>query len=387
MKKQLLFVIILLLSSTACDSQNPFNSTEPSPEFTPTPLPTPVTLFQSTISADGQLVLSLPPQVFSFPAGMDGYIKHIYVIPGQTVQKGQLLTEIDDKDLRNALKKAEASLDVLKADIENQRVKPRPSEIKEARSNLSATQKELDRVLNLPSDEAITQAAADLRLQEINLTQAQEAYDAVAYAEGIGMSPQAAELQQATLNYEKAQAAYEQATKPANESEIATAELRVTEAKTRLDKLLAGVSPETEAFNLARIQQSELELAEAQSNLEKAKLYAPWDGIITEVNAAPGVHISGATVTVSMLQPLQFATTNFSERNLADVQVGDKATLYLKTYPGVPFPAVIQRVALQSSSKDGDTALFTVHFDFNNGDLAVRPGMTGRVEIDLDRDE
>ena len=385
MKYTLIILWFISLMLAACTPNTTmFNSAEATPDFTPTPLPTPVRVFQATISADGRVVLPLAPQRFSFPAGLDGRIKNLSVVPGQRVKMGQLLAEIDDTDLQNAVKKVEASLAILQADINNQNAAPLASDIAEAQSNLKVAQAELKRVLALPSAEAITRAAADLRLQEVELRQAQEAYDAVAYAQGLGMSPQAAQLQQATLNHEKAQAAYDEATKPASESDIAAARLRVTEAENRLQKLLAGIRPEAEVLNNARIAQTKLDLAEAQANVMKAKMYAPWDGEVVEVNAAVGVHISTASVTLAQLTPLRFATTNFSERNLAEVKVGDKATLFLKSHPAVPFPAIVQRIELDSTQKDGDTALFTVYFDFNPGDLLIHPGMTGRVEITLE---
>ncbi|MDM8528696.1 biotin/lipoyl-binding protein [Anaerolineales bacterium HSG24] len=377
----IIFILIIMLLSACNPSETFFDSEPATPELTPTPLPTPVTAFETTISADGQVVLPITPQRFSFPSGVDGQIKRLYIIPGQQVEAGELLAEIDDIDLRNAVKQAEANIDVLKAEINNQSVAALPSDIAEAQSSLQAAQSELNRVLNLPSADAITRAEADLKLQEIELRQAQEAYDAISYSEGIGMSSQAAQLQQTTLNYEKAQAVYNEAIKPPEDAEIATARSRVVEAQNRLQKLQAGLRDEEQALNQARIYQSELSLQEAQDNLIKAKLYAPWAGTVTDVNAALGVHINNAYVVLAQTNPLRFATTNFSERNLADISLGDEATIFLKSYPGVPFPGLIQRIELQSQAKDGDIALFTVYFDFNSGDLGIRPGMTGRVEI------
>jgi multidrug resistance efflux pump len=240
---------------------------------------------------------------------------------------------------------------------------------------------------SLPSDEAITQAAADLRLREIELRQAQEAYDVVAYSQSIGMSSQAAQLQQATINYERANAAYTEATKPATESQLASARLQVVQAQNRLDKLQDGIRPEVKAANEARLKESELQVEEARANLTKAQLFAPWHGEVTALNASPGMSTGSASVTLAQTEPLRFATTNFSERNLGDIQAGDRAEIYLKAYPNTPFPAVVYRVELESTAKDGDTALFTVHFDFNSGDFEVRPGMTGRVEISIQPEE
>jgi HlyD family secretion protein len=384
----LLVSVSLFLSACTPDTGSfSFGQATPTPNGTSTPLPTPIRVFQSTIAADGQVVLPMPPQTFAFQSsGLSSTIEEVYVIPGQTVKAGDLVARVDDTDLQNALKRAEANLASLQAQISSEEAPALAGDMAEAQANVEAAQAELDRLLSLPSEEAITQAAADLRLREIELRQAQEAYDEVAFAEGVGMSPQAAELERATLNYERAQATYDEATKPATASQIAQARLSVVQAQNRLDKLLAGLRPEAKAANEAKLREAQLQVDEARDNLLKAYLYAPWDGVVTAVNGAPGVSTANASITVAQVEPLRFATDNFSERNLADIKKGDDATIFLKTYPGVPFPAVINRVELESTEKDGDTALFTVYLDFNSADFEVRPGMTGRVEITIEPD-
>ncbi len=385
-----IFLTVSWLILAACTPESVivgFNQSTPTPEATPTSLPTPIRVFQTTIAADGQVVLALPPQVFSFQSsGLSGTIEEIHILPGQVVKQGDLLAQIDDTDLQTALAKAEASLALLQVQIENETAPALAGDLAEAQASMEAAHVELEDLLALPSEEAITQAAADLRLREIEVRQAQEAYDVVAYAEGIGLSPQAAELQRATLNYERAQAIYNEAVKPATAAQIAAARLKVVQAQNRLDKLQAGLRPEARAVNDAKLRETQLQVDEARANLAKAKLYAPWDGVVTQVNAAAGVSTANASVTIAQVEPLRFATSNFSERNLGDIDSGDKATLFLKSYPNVPFPAVIQRIELESTEKDGDTALFTVYFDFNSAEFRVQPGMTGRVEISIEPD-
>ena len=363
-----------------------FDQSTPTPEASPTPLPTPIRVFQTTISADGQVVLPVPPQVFTFQSsGVSGTIEEIYVLPGQRIKKADLIASIDDTDLKNALARAEASLASLEAQIANESAPALESDIFEAQVALETAQIELRDLRDRPSEEAITQAAADLRLREIELRQAQEAYDLVAYAEGIGLSPQAAELQRATLNYERAEAVFNEATKPATDAQIAAGQLKVVQAQSRLDKLEAGLRPEAQVLNAAKLREAQLQVDEARANLTKAQLFAPWDGEITAINAAPGVSTANASITIARVAPLRFATSNFSERNLADVKLGDRATIFLKSHPNIPFPAVIQRIELESTQSDGDTALFTIYFDFNQAEFEVRPGMTGRVEISIDQ--
>jgi multidrug resistance efflux pump len=362
-----------------------FGQATPTPEETPTPLPTPIKVFQTAISADGKVVLPFPPQNLSFQSpGLSGTVAEVYVITGQHVEKGDPLARIDDTELRTALEKAEAALALIQAEIANEEAPASAGDIAEAQVNVEAAQAEVQHLLSLPSEDAMNKAAADLKLAQVDLAKAQGAYDAIAYADAIGASSQAAELQKATLNYERAQAIFNEASQPATAAEITTARSKVVQAQNRLDKLLSGLRPEVLTINEAKLNETQLQVDEARVNLAKALLVAPWAGLITEVNGAPGVSTSNASITIAQVEPLRFVTDNFSERNLSDINIGDEGTIFLKTYPNIPFPAVIQRIELESAEKDGDTALFNVYLDFNSGEFEIRPGMTGRLEIKVE---
>ncbi len=389
--KKLLFPLLVTLCIVALASCTPdsesfgFGQATSTPEATPTPLPTPVQVFQTTISADGEVVLPIPPQSLTVQSsGLSGTVAEIYVIAGQQVKKGDPLVRIDNTELRTALNKAEAALALTQAQIAGEEAPALAGDIAEAQAGLAAAQADLDRLRSLPSEDAINKAAADLKLTEVDLAKAQAAYNAIAYADAIGASPQAAELQKATLNFERAQAIFNESSQPATAAEIAGARSKVVQAQNQLDKLLSGVRPETKSVNEARLKEAILQVDEARTNLSKALLLAPWDGLITEVNGAPGVSTSNASLTIAKVEPLRFVTSNFSERNLGDVEIGDEATIFLKSYTYVPFPAVVQRIELESTEKDGDTALFKVYLDFNSGEFEVRPGMTGRIEISIE---
>lgn len=376
--------LLILIACTPNAESLGFGAT-PTPAQTATPLPTPIKTFQTTIAADGEVVLPIPPQILSVQSsGLSGAIEEVYVSEGQAVKRGDPLVRIDDTDLRLALEKAEAALALTQTQIAAEEAPALAGDIVEAQANLEASLAELERLQELPSEDAINKAAADLKLAEVDLARAQAAYDKIAYADSIGASPEARELQKATLNYERALAIFNEASQPPNQAELAAARAKVTQAQNQLDKLLSGLRQEAKEVNQAKLREAQLNVDEARTNLSKALLVAPWDGVITELTGAPGVSTSNASITIARVEPLRFVTSNFSERNLSDIKVGDEATIFLKTYPNVPFPAVVQRIELESSAKDGDTALFKIYLDFNSGDFEIRPGMTGRLEIKIE---
>ncbi|MCP4428268.1 MAG: HlyD family efflux transporter periplasmic adaptor subunit, partial [Chloroflexi bacterium] len=117
------------------------------------------------------------------------------------------------------------------------------------------------------------------------------------------------------------------------------------------------------------------------------QLTAPWSGTILTVDASIGSMIGAGVPIVTLMDTaaLQFHTSNLSERDLAQIELGNPREITLKTYPSQPIQGVVARIASQASGVVGDAAVFTVMIDLTDtANLDLRPGMTGRVEITND---
>ena len=114
-----------------------------------------------------------------------------------------------------------------------------------------------------------------------------------------------------------------------------------------------------------------------------AQLTAPIAGTVLAVNVAPGALINAGmpVVVVQNTAVLQFQTSNLSERDLAQVTPGQSVALTLKTFPNDPLTGTVARIVPEASGTVGDAATFTAVIDLDPTDLALLPGMTGRVEI------
>jgi HlyD family secretion protein len=86
-------------------------------------------------------------------------------------------------------------------------------------------------------------------------------------------------------------------------------------------------------------------------------------------------------------RPLRFSTTNLSERNVGDVEVGADATVVLTAYPERELDAKVHRVAPQATEDLGGAVVFAVLLDVDDAGLPLRAGMTGRVEILVEHSE
>jgi multidrug resistance efflux pump len=152
---------------------------------------------------------------------------------------------------------------------------------------------------------------------------------------------------------------------------------------------LSALSSYNSVKNGDPVKQAELQvllnetaLTRAQMDLANVELKAPWDAMIATVDITPGSQVGGAPVmTMVDISHLQFVTNNLSERDLGRVAMGQKVNLTLKTYPDAKLTGTVAAIAPLAGEPVGDAATFAVRIDLDATDLALRPGMTGQVQI------
>jgi multidrug efflux pump subunit AcrA (membrane-fusion protein) len=213
MKRTRLWFLTLALLLAAC---NPGATPIPAP--TPTPLPTAVVPEKPTYTVQrGEVVDSLvftgrvsPVEEAELYFRTDGRVLEVYVGRGDVVQAGDLLAELDVSALRRQLAQAELALAAAQTDLQSAKAQ-RAYDLARARLNLELEQIALEKLQDYDPDADLAVAEAELEQATVDLQQAQSRYDAVADRPDIGMRPEAEALQQATLAYARAKAAYDQA--------------------------------------------------------------------------------------------------------------------------------------------------------------------------------
>lgn len=249
--------------------------------------------------------------------------------------------------------------------------------------------------------DAFVQAEATLRGAETAVQQAQVAYDNARQAEITGI--QAAEAQ-----VRSAQAALDQLYAGADADKVAAARAQVAQAQANLDKLLgderagsldaalanitgaeanlallkSGPRASDLAIARAQAQAAEVGVREARLALEKATLVAPIAGTVAQVNLkageAPG--IAGPAVILADFSAWQVETTDLTELNIGQIQVGDPATLTFDALPGVELAGSVTRIAAIGQNKQGDIT-YTVTVAPTTQDERLRWNMTAGVSI------
>jgi len=302
---------------------------------------------------------------------------------GDRVDAGQGLARIDDTAAKAQVAQAEISLRNAELKLSEIKRQPEAASILSAQDNLASAQAALQALTAGPSVQDIAVAEADLKFAEINVQAAQAAYDRVSYRPDIAGSKEAMALQQATLAYEKARATYDQRLAGPGADQLAAARARVSAAQAQLDNLLAGAGAEDLELAQLTVSQARNTLQSATAQLEATVLRAPFAGTVTAIKANVG-ELLGSSPLVSLMAttPAQVRFT-IEESDLAQVNVGDAASITFNALPDNSYRATVVFISPALSLVGGVPAAEVVAELESVDDPSswLRVGMSAEVEV------
>ncbi len=363
-----------------------------------------------------------------------GIIAEVYVGEGDEVKVGDPLLKLDTGDLDRAVRQAELALEVSQnklaqllepasqADLDEAyaslasaqenlaelQAGPSAAEIAAAQASLAAAQASYQELLAGLSEAELTQLSTDLHKAYLALDQAQQAYNEIAYRDDKGRSQQAMDLQSATIDYDKAKAAYEVATEGASESELQqalssikqaqvqvedlvttkaellAAEAQVSSAQAKLTSLLNGpTDTEIREMELS-IAQAQLGLDEAQANLDDATLRATIDGIVLSIEVEVGQKTTSdlsSALIIGDLTKLELPVY-VAEVDINKVKLGQPVNIAVDALPDQVFQGEVSRIAPISQASSG-VVNYQVTIQLKDLEIedGVRPGMTAVATI------
>jgi multidrug resistance efflux pump len=133
---------------------------------------------------------------------------------------------------------------------------------------------------------------------------------------------------------------------------------------------------------LTALQAAKDAVAAAQDRLESTRIVSPVTGVVGLVDIHPGEYASPGQVVVivSDLDHLQVETTDLSELDLPQLQVGDTATVDIEAL-GEQAAGHIVAISPVADLLGGDV-VYTVLIALDETPDGLRPGMTAIVTID-----
>jgi len=303
---------------------------------------------------------------------------------------------------------AEASLRSAQASYTRVAAGPRAEDLAAAQASLRSAQANYDRLAAGAMPEEIAIAQADLDKAAAAVRRAQADYDRVAGNADVAASSQALALEQATQEYNKAQATYKSKVNGPTLEELVIAQAQVDQAQAQLDelkntptaedlalaqaqvdqaqaqvqKLKNGYTAEEIEADQGQVDQAQAALALAQLSLEQATLTAPLAGTVTAVNVEIGEWIGVGQPAVVLNDMDNVSVCIYVEEpDMGKIAVGNPVLLTFEGYPGVTVAGQVTQLEPALTIVDGIPVLPVWASIEPGASVPLFAGMTVQAEI------
>jgi multidrug resistance efflux pump len=327
-----------------------------------------ITLAAVAVAVFGRLQLRiggpvsvLPEQNADVRAAVDGIVEDITVDEGDAVRAGDVIARLSNHATVAELRKTDASLRETRAELDKLVAGATPEEFALANTALSRVE-------------------SRLRVARSNLARVQALFATAA------------------VSRQEVEAAQDLVT---------TGEIDVADARARLELLRRRSRPEDIEAARARLASLEAQQRFLEGEVHELTVVSPASGVV----ATPSRQLTemrGQLVARGALiaKVYDFSTVRaqlvVSEKDIADVRVGQPVALRTRAYPDVAFRGTVTAIATEvaptssssaqsttgTSSPGSSTTLpgsasrtFVVTTQIDNRDLLLKPGMTGQGKI------
>ena len=319
-------------------------------EPTPTPIPTPIVPTKPVYEVErGEVVKEVEFSGRIAPVVQEelffrtpGYVDAVFVELYDSVSEGQVLAELVIDDLERGLSTAELELERVESNLREAK-RDLEYEIKRAQVNLGIAQLELENARARDPGPLKTQAEADLKRVQIVLRESQEAYNRVAWRNDLEASAEAAALEQATLDYAKAEANHELALQAIAEhpAQVEILERQVELAQITLDELEEGIDP---LLN-NDVERAESKVRDLKAKIADAQVIAPFDGQVLENYLSEGYSVEAFKIVMLIADPNDLEVrAKPDSMQVQEMEEGMAATMTAVNRPGEEIMGHIERL-------------------------------------------
>ncbi len=197
-----------------------------------------------------------------------------------------------------------------------------------------------------------------------------------------------ANLAAAKGNLEKAQAQAVDADRQAARSRTLAEQKLVADADRDTAQSNADAARAQVAASQGALAQAQAALHQAEVNLAYTRIVSPTDGVVISRNVDVG-----QTVAASLQAPTIFVIaedlsrmqvdTNVAEADVGKLQPGMAATFTVDAYPTERFEGTVRQIRNAPQTVQ-NVVTYDAVIDVRNPDLRLRPGMTARVDIEVE---
>jgi multidrug efflux pump subunit AcrA (membrane-fusion protein) len=334
----------------------------------------------SGVTASGVVA---PAQTAELVFTIAGKVEAVNAAVGETVKAGQPLAQLaGQEDLAAAISQAEyeqvqaqQALEDLQTEAETARVQAMQDIITYERAVRDARYA-LDN-FTVPVNQAGLDTVEALNQMKQRLETARQAFEPYKYR------PSGDSIRQDRLDtLNEAQADYNASVRRLQyEYDVQVAQAQLDKALRDYATWQAGPDPARVRLAEARLSNARAQLAAAQAALNRLTLAAPFDGTLARLDAHPGEWVIPGQVVLSLvdLGNLQVETTDLSERDIPQVEVGQPVTVVIKAL-GQSVPGTVREIAPLADSLGGDVVYKTTIL-LDEIPAGLRAGMSVEVEF------
>lgn len=385
-----LIIVISILSMAflwGCGAKNP--TSQPEDTIVQTPV-----MASFSVMAEGKVV-PIRNAILSFP--VPGVVAEIVKDEGSQLKKGEIIAWLNGKENAEAsiaaaeaqLTAAQQALDKL---IENAALEKASKELAlaEAQKALEDANKERERrdyirvnqntLDGIKAQFILAQDAVDKAEKDFSYFEDREEDD-----------PQRAYFLTILVNARKARdiAKYnlEYASNYYDPEEIAEANAKVSVAQANLaktqkdyDAVKNGPDPDDLELAEAAVQNARAQLTAAHSAHDNLALKAPFDGKVVSNDLEVGEYVTPGSQLVAFgdLSGWQIETTDLTELNVIDIQVGDPVSITVDAVPGLSMEGEVTGIKSYGENRQGDIT-YTVYVKLLAPDDRLKWNMTAFV--------
>jgi HlyD family secretion protein len=347
---------------------------------------TQATLLQ-TVDSSGSVA---PESEVTLSFGTAGTVNEVKVKPGDRVKQGDVLAELDTRDLQLQIAQQEQACLIQQANY-SMTVQPDPAEVASAEialANATAAYK-------LAQQKYAVNSTDQVAISCNNVDSAKKTYDdaLTAYNNYLSdwrvqvygtyeVSPQKAQLDRAQAAYDQAVINCKLAKDNINDSSVKSALSQLEQAKLNLATL---VKPSERTLMAAQVQldQARLSLEQARHQLDDAKIVAPFDGIVTQVNAVVGGP-GGSSALVVLADTGQYhVDVLIDETEIGQVQAGQKAEITFDALPKATATGEVTRIDPAGTINQG-VVYYLTRVDLDPTEEPLLLDMTANVRVIID---
>jgi HlyD family secretion protein len=376
-------ILLLVLSLTGCSGFGRAAPTalptldldqgNPAPQSSPWPA-------GSGVTASGVVA---PAQEAELAFSLGGKVEMLDVAVGDTVKAGQELARLEGQESLEAavsvaqfeLLQAQQALEDLKTEAETARVQAMQDIVTYERA-LRDAQYILDN-FTVPTNQANLDAVTALNRMKQRLDEARLAFEP--YKNKASGDPIRKARKEAL---DQAQADYNSAVRRLQlEYNLAVAEAKLAKAQHDYEILKSGPDPDKLRLAQARRANAQNQLAAAQAALEHLTLTAPFAGTVSKVNYENGEWVvAGQPVLVlADLGNLVIETTDLSERDVPQVEIGQPVTIYVEAL-GQSVTGRVSKISPLADILGGDV-VYKITIDPDTLPPGLRAGMSVEVQF------